>query len=81
MLQVKEHAPTPYLSIVFTFRLAVESTKEFGGVSHTFFTITNPKAREHIHKIENVCFSTKPFPNLNDMRQHQDLCNLLVVVK
>jgi hypothetical protein len=30
----KEHAPTPYPSTIFTFRLVVESTKEFGGVSH-----------------------------------------------
>jgi len=34
MLQAKEHAPTPYLSDVFTFRFIIESTKEFGGVSH-----------------------------------------------
>jgi hypothetical protein len=32
MLQAKERAPTPYPSIVFTFRLVVESTKEFWGV-------------------------------------------------
>jgi hypothetical protein len=30
VLWVKERAPTPYPSIVFTFRLVVESTKEFG---------------------------------------------------
>jgi len=28
-----EHAPTPYPFVVFTFRLKVESTKEFGGAS------------------------------------------------
>ncbi len=33
MLQSKEHAPTPYPSVIFTFKLAVESTKEFGGAS------------------------------------------------
>jgi hypothetical protein len=47
----------------------------------TFLTTINPKAREHIHKIENVCSSTKPFPNLDDSGQHQDLCNLLLVAK
>ncbi len=31
VLQVRRHAPTPYPSVVFTFRLVVESTKEFGG--------------------------------------------------
>jgi hypothetical protein len=32
MMQAKEHAPTPP-SIIFTFRLIVESIKELGGVS------------------------------------------------
>jgi hypothetical protein len=31
VVRVKEHASTPYPSVVFTFRLPVESTKEFGG--------------------------------------------------
>jgi hypothetical protein len=31
VLRVKEHAPTLYPSVVFTFRLIVEYTKEFGG--------------------------------------------------
>jgi hypothetical protein len=31
MLRTKERAPTSYPSIVFTFKLAIESTKEFGG--------------------------------------------------
>jgi hypothetical protein len=31
MLRAREHTPTPYPSIVFTFRLAVESIKELGG--------------------------------------------------
>jgi hypothetical protein len=44
-------------------------------------TIINPKAKEHIHKIENVCSSTKLFPNLDDTSQHQDLCNFLLVAK
>jgi hypothetical protein len=30
----QEHAPTPFPSIVFTFRLAIESIKELGGASH-----------------------------------------------
>jgi hypothetical protein len=33
MLQAREQAPTPSPSIVFTFRLVVESIKELGGVS------------------------------------------------
>ncbi len=33
MLRTKEHAPTPYPFVVFTFRLAIESTKEFGDAS------------------------------------------------
>jgi hypothetical protein len=32
MLRIKECAPTFYPSVVFTFRLAIESTKEFGGL-------------------------------------------------
>ncbi len=42
VLWAKECAPTPYPSIVFTFKLAVESTKEFGGVS--------------IHGKRSICF-------------------------
>jgi hypothetical protein len=33
VLRARERAPTPYPSIVFTFILVVESTKEFGGAS------------------------------------------------
>jgi hypothetical protein len=33
MLQTKEHAPTPYPFIVFTFGFTIQSIKEFGGVS------------------------------------------------
>jgi hypothetical protein len=33
VLRVKECAPTPYPSAIFTFRFAVESTKELGGAS------------------------------------------------
>jgi hypothetical protein len=33
MLQAKERAPTPCPFAVFTFGLAVESIKEFGGAS------------------------------------------------
>jgi hypothetical protein len=33
VLQARKHALTPYPSIIFTFRLAVESNKEFGGAS------------------------------------------------
>jgi len=33
VLQVRECAPSPYPSTVFTVKLKVESTKEFGGAS------------------------------------------------
>jgi len=33
VLRVKEHIPTPFSSIVFTFKLAFESYEEFGGAS------------------------------------------------
>jgi hypothetical protein len=33
VLQTKERAPTLFPSVVFTFGLAIESIKEFGGVS------------------------------------------------
>ncbi len=33
VLRVRDCAPTLYPFVVFTFRLAIESTKEFGGVS------------------------------------------------
>jgi hypothetical protein len=33
VLPTKECTPTPYPSIVFTFRLTIESIKEFGGMS------------------------------------------------
>jgi len=39
VLQTKKRALTPYPSIVFTFRLTIESTKEFGGAL-TFIIIT-----------------------------------------
>ncbi len=31
VLQPEECAPTPYPFVIFTFKLVVESTKEFGG--------------------------------------------------
>jgi hypothetical protein len=37
VLWAKERAPTPYLSVVFTFKLAVESMKEFGGAPSKVF--------------------------------------------
>jgi hypothetical protein len=39
VLRTKKHASTPYPSVVFTFRLTIESTKEFGG-ELTFIIIT-----------------------------------------
>jgi len=33
VLQAREHAPTPYYSVIFTFGLTVESIKELGGAS------------------------------------------------
>ncbi len=37
VLRTKERALTPFLSIVFTFGLTVQSIKEFGGASHCLF--------------------------------------------
>ncbi len=34
VLQAREHAPTPSLSVVFTFGFTVESIRELGGASH-----------------------------------------------
>jgi hypothetical protein len=34
VLQAKEHTPTPYPFIVFTFGFEIESIKEFRGASH-----------------------------------------------
>jgi hypothetical protein len=39
MLRAKECASTPSPSIVFTFGLAIESIKEFGGASNKFIKI------------------------------------------
>jgi hypothetical protein len=39
MLQAREHAPTPYFSIIFTFGLVVEFIKEFGGASYKTLSI------------------------------------------
>jgi hypothetical protein len=33
VLRAKEHAPISYPSTIFTFKLTVESNKEFGGVN------------------------------------------------
>jgi hypothetical protein len=33
IVRAKERAPTPYPSTIFTFRLAIETTKKFGGAS------------------------------------------------
>jgi hypothetical protein len=35
VLRIKERTPIPYPFVVFTFRLAIESIKEAGGVSAT----------------------------------------------
>jgi hypothetical protein len=51
MLQVKEHAPTPYLFVIFTFRLAIESTKKFGGVSQGM-------GREKLHVLLSTTFNS-----------------------
>jgi hypothetical protein len=37
MLQAKEHAPTPFPFIIFTFGLVVESIKELAGASSCQF--------------------------------------------
>jgi hypothetical protein len=39
VLQIKEHAPIPFPSIVFIFGLAVKSIKELGGVSFSCYQI------------------------------------------
>jgi hypothetical protein len=35
VLRAKEHTSTPSPSVVFTFKLTIESIKEFGGASYT----------------------------------------------
>jgi hypothetical protein len=42
VLQAKECTPTFYPFDFYTFGLAIESIKEFGGVSNAFFLIQNP---------------------------------------
>jgi hypothetical protein len=37
-MPTKEHAPTLYLSVIFTFGLTVESIKELGGALRMFIT-------------------------------------------
>jgi len=39
VLQTKEHAPTPFASVVFTFGLIVESIKELG-VRHSIWILS-----------------------------------------
>jgi hypothetical protein len=39
VLRTKERTPTSYPSVVFTFGLAIESIKEFGGASPSFLKI------------------------------------------
>jgi len=40
VLRIREHTPIPYPFVVFTFGLAVESIKEFGGASLTLMRLT-----------------------------------------
>ncbi len=42
MLQAKDHAPTHFPSIVFTFGLIIESIKELGGASNLDLIIGMP---------------------------------------
>ncbi len=51
MLQAKEHTPTFYPSIVFTFGLVVESIKEFGGASQYIqaFILISPNWELEFH--------------------------------
>jgi hypothetical protein len=39
MLQAKKCTPIPHLFVVFTFGFAIESIKEFGGASYTYFVV------------------------------------------
>jgi hypothetical protein len=48
VLRVKERAPTPYPFVVFTFRLVVESTKEFGGC-HPWIPWFEPLQFSNLH--------------------------------
>jgi hypothetical protein len=41
VLRAREHTPTPYPFVVFTFKLAIESIKEFGGVSSKLYKWNN----------------------------------------
>jgi hypothetical protein len=50
MLRIREGALKPYPSTVFIFGLAVESIKEFGGVSHLHFN-SEPL---HFQQIEHL---------------------------
>jgi len=59
VLGAKERAPILYPSIVFTFRLAVQSTKEFGGASESVKTRVNfssPLGIEGVVVIHLLCF-------------------------
>jgi hypothetical protein len=50
VLWTKEHTPTPYPSIVFTFGFIIESMKEFGGVS-----FRNHQNFENSHTWHTIC--------------------------
>jgi hypothetical protein len=59
VLGAKERAPIPYPSIVFTFRLAIQSTKEFGGASENAKTKVNflsPLGVEGVVVLHLLCF-------------------------
>jgi hypothetical protein len=53
VLQVKERAPTPFPSVVFTFGLVVESIKEFRGASCTLVGWVD-KVLEHALTKKNI---------------------------
>jgi hypothetical protein len=57
VLCIREHTPSPYPSIVFTFGLAVESIKEFTGASlmGTFLNNHDGKKMDEVHPLYNIC--------------------------
>jgi hypothetical protein len=58
MLRIKERAPTPSPSVVFTFGLTVESIEELGGVSYVKCQNT-----KFIYKKKYELYKTIPIPN------------------
>jgi hypothetical protein len=58
MLQAKGRAPTLLPSDVFTFTFAVESNKEFGGVSHECLDLLQQKKTKNLGFTSHLRFSS-----------------------